>query len=450
MAPRVPWGHPTPRGCSGRRARRGAILFLAAAAAVTTAAARTEADGEDAFTLPPWSSDPLPEWAESVQIVQGDHPLVAFPDAEAPRRGSAMREVRLPLYGARSAPGCAAAWYHVGPQAWVCGDGVELSGGAPIAADRPAFASTVDGLPFDYYFAGQDGSLAYARIEEVDVGEPKMTLEPGFAVAIVEEQEITGHRYGRTNRGLWVPMRDFGPARTLPLQGAVLAPSNEPVIPVAWVVVDHAPIYARNGGSFSPTGASLERFEQVQWLEEKGGMSGSYARIGDTQWIRQKDVRHPTKEPPPPEPEIEWGARWIDIELATQTLVAYEGTTPAFATIVSTGRGQRKGHPFETPKGVHRIWVKLLTTTMDNLEDDNASRYWRIEDVPFVQFFSKGVALHAAFWHRSFGNVRSHGCVNLTPLDARWLFSWTGPRLPSGWTAALPTNHDRGTIVRVR
>jgi lipoprotein-anchoring transpeptidase ErfK/SrfK len=121
-----------------------------------------------------------------------------------------------------------------------------------------------------------------------------------------------------------------------------------------------------------------------------------------------------------------------------------------FATLVSTGRGRTKGHPSETPKGNHRIWVKLVTNTMDNLENDYASSFYRIEDVPYVQYFTKGVGLHAAFWHRSFGQVRSHGCVNLTPHDAEHLFWWTGPRIPAGWTAALPTAYDRGSLIRVR
>jgi hypothetical protein len=46
--------------------------------------------------------------------------------------------------------------------------------------------------------------------------------------------------------------------------------------------------------------------------------------------------------------------------------------------------------------------------------------------------------------------VKSHGCVNLSPLDARWLFDFTGPRLPPGWVAAYPTEGDPGTVVRVR
>jgi hypothetical protein len=80
---------------------------------------------------------------------------------------------------------------------------------------------------------------------------------------------------------------------------------------------------------------------------------------------------------------------------------------------------------------------------MDNLEDEGASRYYRMESVPWVQYFSKGVGLHGAYWHRSFGQMRSHGCVNLTPLDAQRLFWWTGPHLPAGWTAAFPTRTSR-------
>jgi lipoprotein-anchoring transpeptidase ErfK/SrfK len=87
---------------------------------------------------------------------------------------------------------------------------------------------------------------------------------------------------------------------------------------------------------------------------------------------------------------------------------------------------------------------------MTNLEDPEASRYYAIEDVPYVMFFKDGYGLHGAFWHRSFGNRRSHGCVNLAPLDAQFLFHWTGPRLPAGWHAVHPSDHDRGTLIVIR
>jgi len=87
---------------------------------------------------------------------------------------------------------------------------------------------------------------------------------------------------------------------------------------------------------------------------------------------------------------------------------------------------------------------------MDNLESEDASRYYAIQDVPWVMYFQRGYGLHGTFWHRSFGSARSHGCVNLSPLDAQRLFHWTSPRVPTGWNAALPSPYEAGTLVRVR
>jgi lipoprotein-anchoring transpeptidase ErfK/SrfK len=163
-----------------------------------------------------------------------------------------------------------------------------------------------------------------------------------------------------------------------------------------------------------------------------------------------RDLARPHRAPPPAEVNHP-DERWIDVELSSQTLVAYEGTRPVFATLVSTGRGPA-GTEAATPPGVHRIWVKLLASDMDNVERDDVDTHYSLEDVPYVQFFDHAVALHGTYWHRDFGHVKSHGCVNLAPLDARWLFDFTGPRLPAGWVAAYPAGQgvDPGTVVRVR
>jgi lipoprotein-anchoring transpeptidase ErfK/SrfK len=99
---------------------------------------------------------------------------------------------------------------------------------------------------------------------------------------------------------------------------------------------------------------------------------------------------------------------------------------------------------------VHRIWVKLFTSDMGNAERDDLDAHYSLEDVPYVQFFDHAVGLHGTYWHHDFGHVKSHGCVNLAPLDARFLFEFTGPRLPTGWAAVYPTAVDPGTVVRVR
>lgn len=101
-----------------------------------------------------------------------------------------------------------------------------------------------------------------------------------------------------------------------------------------------------------------------------------------------------------------------------------------------------------TPVGVHRVQTKLVAASMrDQPEEDEA---YSIDDVPWTQYFSGSVALHGAFWHAGFGQVRSHGCVNLSPYDARWLFGFTAPALPPEWHAVSPTKGTpKGTSIVV-
>jgi lipoprotein-anchoring transpeptidase ErfK/SrfK len=146
---------------------------------------------------------------------------------------------------------------------------------------------------------------------------------------------------------------------------------------------------------------------------------------------------------------VKSGEHWFDVELATQTLVAYVGERPVFATLVSSGRGP-EGSALATPKGLHRIWVKLASSDMDNLENLEANQNYAIQAVPWVMYFQTGYGLHGTFWHHAFGRVQSHGCVNLSPIDAERLFDWASPKLPSGWTAVLPTVYEQGSLVRVR
>lgn len=164
-------------------------------------------------------------------------------------------------------------------------------------------------------------------------------------------------------------------------------------------------------------------------------------------WVRERDLIVP---PPTSRPrQAQAGEKWIDVNLKTQTLVAYEGDTPVYATLVSTGRHneQDPSLDFRTPPGVYRIRDKHLATTMDG--DVTNDGPYSIEDVPWVQYFKGSFALHGAFWHDDFGHVHSHGCVNLAPEDARNLFEWTEPRVPANWHGVSTGEEGRGTVVFV-
>jgi len=74
---------------------------------------------------------------------------------------------------------------------------------------------------------------------------------------------------------------------------------------------------------------------------------------------------------------------------------------------------------------------------------------YSIEDVPWVMYFQGSYALHGAFWHDAFGHMRSHGCVNMAPEDARLLFAWADPPLPVGWHGVFAKDETSGTRIVV-
>jgi len=141
--------------------------------------------------------------------------------------------------------------------------------------------------------------------------------------------------------------------------------------------------------------------------------------------------------------------KWIDLAIVSQTMVAWRGKTPEYVTIVSTGK-DGLGDPkttHSTIRGTFRIREKHVTSTMDS---NDVGDQFELRDVPWVQYFKGGYALHAAYWHDGYGKVRSHGCVNMSPIDARWFFFWTTPRLPDGWHGVYRSKDTgEGTIVHI-
>ncbi len=140
------------------------------------------------------------------------------------------------------------------------------------------------------------------------------------------------------------------------------------------------------------------------------------------------------------------GEKWLDVNITKQVMMAYEGTTPVFATLVSTGEAGLSDPETtkSTTRGIFRIHTKYRTATMASAL---SGEEFELRDVPYVQYFEKGYALHAAYWHDKFGMPKSHGCINLAPEDARRIFFWTEPQVPSTWHGAALAN--KGTVMFV-
>lgn len=105
--------------------------------------------------------------------------------------------------------------------------------------------------------------------------------------------------------------------------------------------------------------------------------------------------------------------RWIEINLSSQRLIAWEGKTPVYAIVISTGKASTPTKP-----GVFAIQTRDRYARMKGDGYD-------IADVPYTMYYDGSYALHGAYWHHRFGIPVSHGCINLAVNHARWLFNWS-------------------------
>jgi lipoprotein-anchoring transpeptidase ErfK/SrfK len=112
------------------------------------------------------------------------------------------------------------------------------------------------------------------------------------------------------------------------------------------------------------------------------------------------------------------GQRWIEIRLRSQRLLAWQGNQLVYAVVVSTGKSATP-----TPTGLFNVQSKYPTGRMQG-EDYN------VPDVPYIMYYSGNYAIHGAYWHRSFGIPISHGCTNVAPDHAAWLYRWASVGTP--------------------
>ena len=284
------------------------------------------------------------------------------------------------------------------------------------------------------------GALAPLPPAERIAGIPdfvRLRMRRGFYVSLDAEERDGNRRFYRTVRGAYVRADAVSANEPPSHRGIILGGRWQ--LPIAVV-------YRGNTSRLRRVGTS-DRFREVGRLEkhtplrvvdtlERHGQTYAITPTGDL--VRGASLRWARAVARPAEVQAE--ERWVHVSLGEQMLVAYQGETPVFATTVSTGRAG-----YETPTGVFRIASKHVSTTMDDLNAGEEA--YLIEDVPWTLYFEGNYALHAAFWHDGFGRTRSHGCVNMAPADARWLFHWAGPELPASWHGVFASRERLGTAV---
>jgi lipoprotein-anchoring transpeptidase ErfK/SrfK len=223
-------------------------------------------------------------------------------------------------------------------------------------------------------------------------------------------------------------------------------------LPVAWVYglrkTDTTYEIDTENNKIVPKG-SVKKFEPIQLAGESLEFRGkTYQKLADGTFIRDDHVRITTPEKRPD--GVGDHERWVDVDISEQTVVVFEGDTAIYATLTSSGKESKiKDKDHSTPRGMWRVREKHLVTTMDGNGTAAGDLPYSIEDVPYVMYFHKAYALHGAFWHQNFGSQMSHGCVNLAPLDAKWVFFHTAPFLPEGLSGVWSRDERPGSMVVV-
>lgn len=296
------------------------------------------------------------------------------------------------------------------------------------------------------------------RLHEVKLGELEADADAvlakrmvkGFYVAVDREFNWNGRPWYKTTKGLVAPADRFWTTTASDFHGVELD-GEKLTLPIGftygWQKV--RPKFEMDAnGSLKPAG-SLERHAFVALTGKEATVAGKkYVETKDGFWVQEAHLR--ITRPGPPPVDLAPTERYIDINLKTQTLVAFEGTRAVYATLISSGKeNDDKEKDHRTPTGEWRIREKHVTTTMDGDGTAAGDLPYSIEDVPFVMYFFKSFAVHGAFWHSNYGTEMSHGCVNVSPLDAKWLFLFTEPHIPEGWHGVWASAAHPGSRVVV-
>ncbi len=194
-------------------------------------------------------------------------------------------------------------------------------------------------------------------------------------------------------------------------------------------------------------------YETVHWIMSAAASTAdgkTWYQVLDDKWNKLyyapgEHIRIITEdELAPLSAEVPDSQKKIQVRLDDQLVFAYENGAPVFATRAATGAAFRYG-AYSTPTGSFLTYHKRPTRHMAN--GDLTADGYDLPGVPWVMYITKsGLSLHGTFWHNDFGHPKSHGCINLSPAAAKWLFRWTDPVVKPGEQFAYKAT---GTLVEI-
>ena len=280
----------------------------------------------------------------------------------------------------------------------------------PLPASKPD--PGLKQLPYLYFHLSNEPVPIFSGIPADPNSGYSNQFPPGFIyVSYIDIVDTGKGKYMILQSGQVIPGKGERISEIPSFQGLLFhaTPRNSFGWPFEQIPVKTAPGY-----NTATTGQWLNPFSIVQIYDTQNVDGADWNMLAPGQWVEARKVAQVVVNTTPPEGIT--GERWIDVNLAEQTLAVYENRQLVFATVIASGL-----EPFWTRPGTFQIFQKKETETMRN---NDPSDFYYLDNVPWTMYFDGARALHGAYWRTRFGYPQSHGCVNLSVGDAHWLFNW--------------------------
>lgn len=306
----------------------------------------------------------------------------------------------------------------IGPSAYLTDlakNGISIPAQPLPAKKIPAELASI---PYQYALAVKTAIPTYSSIADAIDKNVHRTMPAGKTKYLSYSQRVVNDNgvFYQVQTGEWVSGEDISTRVTPSTVFRGLLVTSQPRTAFGWIL-DTIESSATPGFNSPKTGKKYGRFDMV-WAYAIQNVEGvDWVRIGANEWVEDRLVARVTPNPVPPEGVT--NGRWIEVNLGEQTLTVYDQSKMVFATLMSSGM-----KPFYTRPGVFQIFKKLDAEQMTGTFEADHSDYYYLENVPWTMYFDEARAIHGAYWHTFFGYVQSHGCVNLSIADARWVFDW--------------------------
>jgi hypothetical protein len=363
--------------------------------------------------------------------------------ASSPKVAGVVRRGDVLKVGAAvTGSGCSnGTWYKAAPFGYICTSlGFHVSDTPSTNRYGVPPAKVTDHLPYQYSRVTTKRAPRYYRIPTVQEEKqarramekkgptPEVVssiMEGDYFLALAEKEtrKADGTVFYRTIRGRFVRETDVELRNPEVVRGEELGRDGWR-LPLAFVYGEDRDLLSLRSDAPRVTGKAEKHGRFV--VEEELTKGDATYVSGRPGAVRRDEVRVARFSKRPS--GVPATGKWIHVDLAEQTLVAYEGDKAVYATVISSGK-----EGYQPPTGLFEVQQKYISTTMN--ATDPIDGFYEVEEVPWTLYYHGGYALHGAYWHTDFGKVRSHGCTNIAPVDARWLYYWSEPEVPTAWHA---------------